>query len=197
MIRETFAAHRITASRDAACYLVEHLGGDRLLTRAELEKLTLYAGEGGRIELEDARLCISDTAALELDDAIMAAAEGDAARVERVLGRVLQEGELPVSVVRALLRHLHRLHAMSARIAAGASLEEALRTTRPPIFFKQEDSYRRQLGLWSEARLRPLLGQVAKAELNMKTTGIPAETICREAMLRVAQQAQEKSRPAR
>jgi DNA polymerase-3 subunit delta len=67
-----------------------------------------------------------------------------------------------------------------------------LRTARPPIFFKQEDSYRRQLGLWTEARLRPLLDRVAKAELNMKTTGLPAETICREAMLAVAQTARDR-----
>jgi DNA polymerase-3 subunit delta len=44
VIRETLAAHRITASRDAIDFLVGHLGGDRLLTRAELEKLALYAG---------------------------------------------------------------------------------------------------------------------------------------------------------
>ena len=92
VIRETLAAHRVSASRDAGQFLVEHLGGDRLLTRSELEKLALYAGEGGRVELEDARLSVSDTAALELDDAVMAAAEGDAVRVERVLGRVLQAG---------------------------------------------------------------------------------------------------------
>jgi DNA polymerase-3 subunit delta len=92
VIRETLVAHRVTASRDAGQFLVEHLGGDRLLTRSELEKLALYAGDGGRVEIEDARLSISDTAALELDDAVMAAAEGDAERVERVLGRVLQQG---------------------------------------------------------------------------------------------------------
>jgi len=194
VIRETLAAHRVTASRDAGQFLVEHLGGDRLLTRSELEKLTLYAGEGGRVEIEDARLSISDTAAIELDDAVMAAAEGDAVRVERVLGRVLQQGESPVSIIRALLRHLHRLHAFVARLGGGASIDEMLRTARPPIFFKQEDSFRRQLGLWTEARLRPLLDRVAKAELNMKTTGLPAETICREAMLAVAQAARDRRR---
>jgi DNA polymerase-3 subunit delta len=190
VIRETLSEHRVTASRDAAHFLVEHLGGDRLLTRSELEKLALYAGEGGRVELDDARLSVSDTAALELDDAVMAAAEGDPAKVERVLGRVLQEGESPVSVIRALLRHLHRLHALAARLAGGATLEEVLRTARPPIFFKQEDSFRRQLGLWRETRLRPQLDRVAKAELNMKTTGFPAETICREATLAVTRAAQ-------
>lgn len=194
VIRETLTEHRVTASRDAAQFLVEHLGGDRLLTRSELEKLALYVGEGGRVELEDARLSVSDTAALELDDAVMAAAEGDAAKVERVLGRVLQEGESPVSIIRALLRHLHRLHTLTTRLASGGGLEEVLRTARPPIFFKQEDSFRRQLGLWTETRLRPQLDRVAKAELNMKTTGLPAETICREAMLAVAQSARERPR---
>jgi len=192
VIRETLAAHRVTASRDAGQFLVEHLGGDRLLTRSELEKLALYAGEGGRVELQDARLSISDTAALELDDAIMAAAEGDAARAERVLGRVFQQGESPVSVIRALLRHLQRLHMFAARLAAGSSADEVLRSARPPIFFKQEDSFRRQLGLWTEARLRPQLDCIIKAELSMKTTGFPAETICREAMLTVAQAARER-----
>jgi DNA polymerase-3 subunit delta len=194
VIRETLAANRVIASRDAGQFLVERLGGDRLLTRSELEKLALYAGEGGRVELEDARLSVSDTAGLELDDAVMAAAAGDAAAVERVLGRVFQQGESPVSLIRALLRHLHRLHVLTARLAGDASIDEVLRTARPPIFFKQEDSFRRQLGLWTEARLRPQLDRIAKAELNMKTTGLPADTICREAILAVALAARERHR---
>ena len=193
VIRETLAEHQIRASRDAVLFLVEHLGGDRLLTRAELEKLTLYVGNGGRVELDDARLCVSDTAGLELDDAVMATAEGDTSRLERVLDRVFQEGESPVTVIRALLRHLHRLQLLAVRVSAGVGLNEVLRTARPPIFFKQEDSFRRQLALWSEARLRPQLDRIMKAELNMKTTGLPAETICREAMLTVAQAARRQS----
>ena len=189
VIRETLTEHQITASRDATLFLVEHLGGDRLLTRSELEKLALSAGDGGRIDLEDARLSVSDTAGLEIDDAVMAAAEGDAVTLERVLGRVFQEGESPISVLRALLRHLHRLHLLVTRLSAGANLEVVLRTARPPIFFKQQDSFRRQLTLWTEAQLRPQLDRIAAAELNTKTTGFPAETICREAMLRVAQAA--------
>lgn len=194
VIRESLSAHRVTVSRDAGQFLIEHLGSDRLLTRSELEKLTLYVGEGGRVELEDARLSVSDSAALELDDAVMATAEGDAARVERVLARVFQEGESPVSVTRALLRHLQRLHFLAARRAAGASVDEVVRSARPPIFFKQEESFKRQLGLWSEARLRVQLARAAAAERDIKTTGYPAETICREAMLAVAQAAHQQRR---
>ena len=194
VIADALAAHRVAASRDAVQYLVEHLGGDRLLTRSELEKLALYAGEGGRVDLDDARLAIGDSAALDLDDAVMAAAEGDAPRLERVLGRVFQEGESPVTVVRALLRHLHRLHAMAARVGAGASAAEVLRAARPPVFFKQEESFKRQLALWSEQRLRPELARLAAAETQMKTTGLPAETICRAALLALAQSARAAGR---
>jgi DNA polymerase III subunit delta len=182
VIRESLAAHRIRLSSDAARYLVEHLGGDRLVTRSELEKLALYAGEGGRVELDDARLSVGDSAALALDDAMMAAAEGDAARLERVLGRIFQEGTSPVTVVRAMLRHLQRLHPLAALVAAGTPVAEALRSARPPVFYKYEDSFRRQLGKWSERRLRDQLDRFARAELQMKQTGFPAEALCREAL---------------
>ena len=194
LIADALRAHRITASNDATQYLVEHLGNDRRVTRSELEKLALFAGEGGRVELEDAQRSVGDSAAIERDDAILAAAEGDAITVDRVLGKVFQEGESPVAVIRAMLRHLHRLHALAAQLAAGSTLADVLRSVRPPIFFKQEASFKRQLALWSEARLRAELDRIRRAELHMKLTGLPAETICREAMLAVAQSAGRSGR---
>lgn len=195
VIRETLAARRITVSRDALDFLGTHLGGDRLLTRGELEKLTLYAGDGGRVELEDAQLSIADSAALSLDDAVLAAAEGDGAALERALSRVFEEGESPVTVIRAALRHMQRLHALSARLAAGEPIGSVLRGARPPIFFKQQDSFRRQLTQWREPQLRQQLAALANAETRLKTTGIPAETVCRATLLAMAQEARRQ--PAR
>jgi DNA polymerase-3 subunit delta len=182
VIRETLSAHRIRASGDAVRYLVDHLGDDRLVTRSELEKLALYTGDGGRIELDDARLSVGDRAALDLDDAVSAAAEGDAARLERALGRIFQEGTSPVTVVRAVLRHLQRLQLFAAQTAAGTPVGEVLRNARPPVFFRHEAAIRRQLAIWSEPRLRAALDRLASAELQMKQTGFPAETLCRQAL---------------
>jgi DNA polymerase-3 subunit delta len=195
VIRSSLAAHQVTASRDAVEFLTQHLGGDRLLTRAELEKLTLYAGDGGHVELDDARVSIADSAALSLDDAVLAAAEGDTAALDRALSRVFQEGESPVTVVRAVLRHLQRLHGIAARIAAGESAEAALRAARPPVFFKQQDSFRRQLRQWREADLRRQLDRLVEAETRLKTTGMRAETICRAALLELAREARGSARP--
>ncbi|MGC8476822.1 MAG: DNA polymerase III subunit delta, partial [Acetobacteraceae bacterium] len=50
-IRATLAAAGVQADAEASAWLVQHLGVDRALTRAELEKLALYAGPAGRVDL--------------------------------------------------------------------------------------------------------------------------------------------------
>jgi DNA polymerase III subunit delta len=195
VIRESLAAHRIRAGRDAIDFLVMHLGGDRLLTRAELEKLALYVGDGGQVELDDARLAISDSATLSLDDAVLAAAEGDAPALDRALARVFQEGESPVTVIRAMLRHLQRLHTLAAQLGKGGTVDDALRNARPPIFYKQQENYRRQLRRWREPELRRLLDDLCDTEAQLKTTGIPGPTLCRAALFAIA--AVTETQPAR
>jgi DNA polymerase-3 subunit delta len=91
-----------------------------------------------------------------------------------------------------MLRHLHRLHAMAASVSAGANVDEVMRAARPPIFFKLQDGFRRQLGVWREPRLRAALDHLSQAEIGMKTTGLPAETLCREALSAVTQQVRQK-----
>ena len=50
------AARHLTLDSDARAHLLEHVGADRALTRAELDKLALYLGptaEGGRASYDD------------------------------------------------------------------------------------------------------------------------------------------------
>jgi DNA polymerase III subunit delta len=81
------------------------------------------------------------------------------------------------------------LHGMVARVSAGGAIDEVMRSARPPIFFKHQDGMRRQLRQWREPALRSALAYLAEAEIHMKTTGFPAETLCRAALLAVAQRA--------
>ena len=92
-------------------------------------------------------------------------------------------------MIRALLRHLQRLHLLALQVARGGSIDTAVRGARPPIFFKEQDSFRRQLQRWSEPRLRAATERVAEAEFHMKLTGLPAETLCREAMFALDREA--------
>jgi DNA polymerase-3 subunit delta len=189
LAREVLGARGISLAPEALEHLRVNLGGDRQVSRQELEKLALMVGDGGRVGLAEAEAAIGDSAALTLEDVVFAAAEGDATGLERALFRAFSEGEAPVSLLRASMRHFQRLHLVGARLAAGASEEEALRVLRPPLFFKRKDSFRRQLRLWPPRRAARQLSALTEAERNAKRTVLPQETVCRDALLRVARAA--------
>lgn len=189
LVRSVMAQHRIAVGAEAMDYLVAHLGGDRMLSRQEIDKLALYAGDGGTVDLDAARAVVGDSAEITIDDAIHAAAAGEAGALERCLGRAFDEGEAPVTVLRAALRHFQRLYLASARQAAGASAADAIASLRPPLFFKMRDRFAAELRGWRPRRAAAALEMLLEAERNAKRTGLPHEAICRDALLRIARAA--------
>ena len=92
LIDQRLGEHRLRVDREAKAYLVEHLGGDRGVTHAELDKLALYVGPEpgtGEISLDTVAEVVGDSAAVGLDDLAHATTLGDKVNVERCLNRLL------------------------------------------------------------------------------------------------------------
>ncbi len=195
VVREAMAAHGLTVAPDALRYLSERMGGDRLVTRSELDKLALYMGTDGsrQIELADAMATVGDSAVIELDDVIAATADGRTADLERALMRALMD-ENPVRIVRACLSYFQRLHLVSTRIAAGASAIDAVGSLRPPPFRRDAERMARQLQRWSPKRLAAALDRLSQAEIECKSTALPDETMCARALLDLARAAEQARR---
>ncbi|MGE4221569.1 MAG: DNA polymerase III subunit delta [Alphaproteobacteria bacterium] len=183
---ETLGRDGITATPDALSFLVDHLGTDRALSRAELEKLVLYVGPGGRVDAETAAAIVGDTSALSLDTLIYAAGDGDLEMLDRALERCLQDGAVPVSILRAIGGHLLRLQAARARVDRGETTEQAMKSLRPPVFFKWTGRFQAQLRSWSLPALAKAIETVLEAERRCKTTGIPEHAVCGMALLQIA-----------
>jgi DNA polymerase III subunit delta len=179
LIRDTLAREKISIAEDAVEYLVGNLGEDRGVTRQELEKLCLFAGAGGTIDLPGAIASVGDSSALDLDTVVYDALDGHAAAVEAALTRLFLEGQSAVAILRAAQRHAQRLHLAAARVAGGEAADGVARSQRPPIYFKLVDRFRGQIGAWPPERSQRLLKLLLQAEIECKTTGYPEETICR------------------
>jgi DNA polymerase-3 subunit delta len=198
LIGETLHAAGISATPDALTYLVANLGGDRQVTRRELEKLVLLMrGRQDPVELADAVASVGDTAALTLDDLAFAVADGDPAAADRALRRSLREGTAPVTILRAVARHFARLHLVSGQMAGGVALDGALRKLRPPLFWKVADRFKRQLRAWPTARLALALRRLIDVEAQCKQTGAPDVVLCQMALLTLAAQARTQNRQRR
>lgn len=197
VIDETLARHGLTAEPAARAYLQSVLGADRGLTRGELEKLALYMGPGKRVGESDAMACVDDAAAVTLDAIAIAAADGELAELDRALQRALGRGTAPTSVLRALARHLEKLHRLAGSIASGQTSDQALRAFRPPLHFRARDALARQHRHWPPKRTARALEIVIAAEIACKATGAPVESLCGRALIRIARSVKKDPAPVR
>ena len=197
VIREDLSAANLQIDDDALDYLCEHLGGDRLVTRRELEKLALYVGpDAGRVQREDVEACVGDSAARSVEDAVIAAADGDARAVERALAHAYGEGETAVAVLRAAQRYFQRLHLAASQVAQGDAPERVVDGLRPKLFWKIRSRFLAQLGNWPMARVGQALERLTAAEIACKSTAMPDQALATRALLQLAgAAARERQQP--
>ena len=185
LIGEVMGRHRLSVEPDAQDWLRERLGGDRMVSRGELEKLALYmaSAETPRVTLEDVEAAIGDAAAADLDRVVGAVLGGDVAALDRALSRAYAAGEEPIGILRVLTWTVQRLHLARALVDNGTPPDRAMASLKPPVPYPVQARFRTQLGLWTRNHLGDALGALAEAEIQCKTTGMPAQTICARALL--------------
>lgn len=103
----------------AARLLVERLGPRSMRLRTELERLALWAGDGGEVGIEDLQAMVSDTseeAIWSLADAVVA---GDQAATLRIAERLVAQGEALPRIVYSLAPRLQQALRAAAELEAG------------------------------------------------------------------------------
>ncbi|WP_159994700.1 DNA polymerase III subunit delta [Roseomonas sp. 18066] len=177
----------------ALAWLASRMGEDRQMLRREVEKLSLYAGQGGRLTEEDVLACAGDGASLDLDEALVAATAGDIPLADRALEAAFTEGASPIAVLRAALRHIQRLHLASLSVAGGASPSGAMEGLRPPVFFRMKGGFEAALRIWPPHLLEAAGSALLEAEKRGKSGSaarpIPDRVVAQTAILTLARQA--------
>lgn len=197
LIDQLLAERRLKVDREARAYLVEHLGGDRAVTRAEMDKLALYIGpdaSGAEIGLDVVAKVVGDSAAVGLDDLAHATTLGNEAHVQRCLDRLLGEGQAPVRLIRTLINHVTRLRRLALLMERGEGVDRAISQARPPIHFRRKGDVKNALRRWSGRHLGAAQAKLLDAEIACKTTGRPDALLCREAFFSVCQHSAKPSR---
>jgi DNA polymerase-3 subunit delta len=103
----------------AARLLVERLGPRPVRLRTELERLALWAGDGGQVAVEDLEAMVADTseeAIWTLADAVVA---GDEAETLRVAELLVAQGEALPRIVYALAPRLRQALRAATELEAG------------------------------------------------------------------------------
>jgi DNA polymerase-3 subunit delta len=188
-LRGLFEAEHVAVTPDALDWLVQHAGSDRGIVRSEVEKLALFAGADGRIDVETAQRVAGDQADLSLDDALFASTRGATAEADRAEAIALSEGASAVGLIRAAHGHLDRLARVAAARDAGAPASDAIKALRPPVFFRRERAMLEAAEIWRSSAIASQQLALREAEMQCKRTGLPAEAIAHAAVLAIARRA--------
>jgi len=119
-------AKRLGFSLDpaAARTLVDRMGANPVRLRNELERLALWAGEGGRVGAADLEAMVSDTseaAVWALSDALL---ERDAAKAAELAERLVAQGENVTGLIYGLASRLRKARAAAGQLEDGVPAKQ-------------------------------------------------------------------------
>lgn len=189
VVREMLAAARIAIEPAARQLLVSRLGADRALTRAEIEKLLIYAHGARSIGIEDVEAVVGDASEMTIDAILLAASGGNGKKAIMELDRAVASGESPQGIILMTLRHFQRLHRLRSVLDQGRSFEDAARGIRPPLHFKTRSLIEAHTRGWDAGRLDRAIAIISRAARDARLAGALEATIAERMLLTLASMA--------
>ena len=154
VIDEILGRENLSISMEARQVLRTNLGGDRLASRSEIEKLALYCRGAGQVQIDDVRAMIGDVSSLGIDDVVDAVLSGNGRLFDTSFTRLVSSGTNPFLMVAAAMRQFHQLQLMRAMMDnSGKQASAVVASARPPVFFSRRRLIESALQRWSAASL--------------------------------------------
>jgi DNA polymerase-3 subunit delta len=177
----------LAITTEARALLVSSLGGDRLASRSELQKLALYAHGTDRVDVEDVSAVVTDATTPAFDVIADAAFAGQSQEVDRQFAKARADGTPATVIVGAALRHAAQLHRTRLDIEGGVPVAEALRGMR--VHFRREKLVETALRNWTAARLERVIAHLAEATFETRLRGELADMIASRVLLATSMRA--------
>ena len=187
LIDTQVAAAGLRITQEARTLLRSSLGGDRLASRMEVEKLVLYCAGRTEIDAADVTASSGDVSAVSADEVIDMVLLGDRDRMDARLQRALASGTAPFLLLLSALRMFQSLSLMRAQMdSTGRDAAGVVAGARPPIFFARRRIVETALAGMAAVTLDQALDRLQRAVLLTRRRPELAVEIVRQTLLALA-----------
>lgn len=176
IIDEEMKRAGMTITPGARAFLTGHLGADRLVTRAELEKLVLHAAGQGVVTEAHVEAVIADAAALSIDEAIFVAFKGDYRASTESAQKTFAHLD-PGVFLGFLLRHILFLHRMRIDLDRGVTLDSLGERLPRHYLGSKRPQILNQLKTWNSEKLLQIAAEIATASAHARRDSRNAERL--------------------
>ncbi len=184
LIDEELSMAGLSIGLEARRLLKNSLGGDRLASRREIEKLVLYNRGSEVIEPEDVLSSIGDVSAQSQDAVVDAVLNGDSKGYDLAFTRFAATGTSPFLALSSTMRQLQALQMMREKLdRSKASTASIVAAARPPVFFGRRQTVENALSRWNAELISKALARLQDAVLKTRQNADLASSICRQTLL--------------
>ncbi len=166
------------------------VGEDRVIATREMEKLALYGHGAKQVTANDVAAICGDTAEYDADALIDAVLGGNLEDADRMFTSLGAEAR---SIFILLQLHVSRLQTLRIDMERGMNADTALRTAKPPIFFKRKSAMMNQLRNLVLEDLMVIQEHIQAATLQARKYASLAEPINARALLTIARLCRTKA----
>lgn len=182
LLRQAMIENNITIDRDAFNWAIMNMGSDRALTRMEIEKLIIYAGDNKTLSFDDVKKCMVDSSEYKIDDLVYSVASGNFKGVDEHLYNAINQGNTGIACLRIVSAHYMKLHRAKIDMKNGKTLQDISRG----VFFKRVNEYKQQVQRISEVNLFKCIKHLQQAEKSLKQSGSKEYTLLNKVFYNLA-----------
>lgn len=169
---------------EARQLLKNSLGGDRLASRGEIEKLALYCHGTGHVGVDDVVASVGDVSALSHDAVTDSVLVGNTSDYDLAFARLVASGVNPFLPLLSMIRQFQLLQQLRHKLDSGnGNVASIIASSRPPVFFARRKTIENALGRWSSSQISRALERLQSAVLQTRKNTALAADISRQTLL--------------
>ncbi len=188
LITQFQSQNNLKFSDDIKNYLTQNLSHDRLVSTNELEKINLLLNnqDNQLIKLKDVQEILNDGALNSLNQIVENVMYGKLNKTSKTLSKLFAEGIYSITIIRSLLNYLTRIHQTQIELKKIGNIEDAIKSLRPPIFWKDKETFKSHCLKWPHSTILISISKLLEAEYECKIKSSLTNEICENYILSIA-----------
>ncbi len=160
--------NKISMSRESINLLVNRANGNRKILKTELDKILNYSFTKKKVDLKAVEKLTNLNENYGVNELADNYLEKNRRKIAKILNENIYSDEDCILILRTVLSKSKRLINIIKKYNETKNLDEVISNTKPPIFWKDKDSVKKQANLWKINDLKEKIYQINEVEILIK-----------------------------
>tara|TARA_B100001057_G_scaffold443943_1_gene480487 strand:- start:1860 stop:2852 length:993 start_codon:yes stop_codon:yes gene_type:complete len=163
-----FKEKNIQISQQNINLIIERSNGDRINLKNELNKIEQFSINKKNIDSESVLKLTNLSENYDISELIDSTLTKNQKKTIHILNESIFANDEAIIILRIFLYKLKRLLKIQNEIKTEKNIEKVFTNLKPPIFWKEKDTVKKQIKLWDYKKLVVLISRVNQIELLAK-----------------------------